>query len=389
MHSPVRPAPVYGIDLVRFAAASFVMLYHFSAKPFLVPEASSLKAVLGGVDPGAAPAHPLWWGWIGVQIFFVISGAVISFSAARASPAGFFVGRAARLWPALLICVAIIAVLNLGWWGHTPGREFGLALRSLLFWPPGPWVSGQIWTLPIEVAFYGLVWVMILARARHRLEVLAWVLGLASFSFWLLHAAGLVTTGGLQTWLLLQHGVYFALGVTVMAAGVGGLTPGRSVLAALCVVGAWLEVSSTTAREAPGLGFSPLMPFLVWAVTCLVIWGSVRASTRVARWIEPRAGLARTVRTIGLVTYPLYLVHLQPGGLIMAAALRAGVPGWAAVGCACLVAIVLATVIARLIEPPVHRAVKRLIEAALARGLRLRASPPPGSGEAGAPSAAS
>jgi peptidoglycan/LPS O-acetylase OafA/YrhL len=62
--------------------------------------------------PASGPTIPSgadfsWFGWIGVQVFFVISGAVIAWSATRNTGKGFFIGRVARLWPAMIISATI------------------------------------------------------------------------------------------------------------------------------------------------------------------------------------------------------------------------------------------------------------------------------------------
>lgn len=364
----MRPAstrtPVYGIDAVRFLAAVAVVLYHFSAKPFITPETSTLRFVLG--EPRDVPPVTVWWGWIGVQVFFVISGAVISYSATRATPRGFFVSRVARLWPTMLICTILVSAFNLGWWDHGLLQEIGLAARSLLFWPSGPWVTGQIWTLPIEVIFYGLVWLLIVAGLEGKLEGAAWVLGLMSCDFWLMEAAGLIQARGPYAWLLLEHGIYFALGMVIMASGTRRLTGSRMLLAAICCVGAWLQVTSAAEHEGGGL-YRPLLPYLIWLAASTFIWLSVAAREPIAQWVERKAGMAAGLRTIGLVTYPLYLVHVQPGGLLLASLLERGAPLWVAVLCSSGLAISLATVIALWIEPPVRRSVRPLIEAALDR----------------------
>ena len=52
------------------------------------------------------------FGWIGVQIFFVISGIVIANSAQSATPFRFAVSRFLRLYPAAWIAAAIICLLH-------------------------------------------------------------------------------------------------------------------------------------------------------------------------------------------------------------------------------------------------------------------------------------
>lgn len=65
-----------GLDVVRFAAALMVAIYHFG---YWIPATGKVEA--------------LSFGWVGVEIFFVISGFVIAFSAERKSAAAYAKSR--------------------------------------------------------------------------------------------------------------------------------------------------------------------------------------------------------------------------------------------------------------------------------------------------------
>lgn len=101
------------IDGLRALAVIAVIIYHFN------------KEVLPG-------------GYLGVDIFFVISGFVITASLAKRqshSPREFLLGfyerRIKRLMPALILCVVITSAL-LCLVDPTPGLRLGIAWRSLL-----------------------------------------------------------------------------------------------------------------------------------------------------------------------------------------------------------------------------------------------------------------
>ncbi|MFD1958691.1 acyltransferase family protein [Novosphingobium panipatense] len=82
---PARRRPVHGLDVVRLIAAMLVVIYHLGFKAWALP-GSSLRHVID-----APVTHPpgyglTWCGWIGVQVFFVVSGAVIAYSAEGRAP---------------------------------------------------------------------------------------------------------------------------------------------------------------------------------------------------------------------------------------------------------------------------------------------------------------
>ena len=94
---PASRAP--GLDLLRAAAIVVVMLYHLSSH---------------GIDIAGPGRH----GWMGVDLFFVLSGYLIGWQALREIAAGrtldwmgFFLGRACRILPAYLAVLALYLVL--------------------------------------------------------------------------------------------------------------------------------------------------------------------------------------------------------------------------------------------------------------------------------------
>ena len=92
---------LFGLDLLRLLAAALVVLNHFGAFSSARP------------DVGKPFAFPILhfatgFGWVGVEIFFVISGFVIALSARGATPDGFIKRRALRIFPALWICSLVI-----------------------------------------------------------------------------------------------------------------------------------------------------------------------------------------------------------------------------------------------------------------------------------------
>ncbi|MEO8507653.1 MAG: acyltransferase [Betaproteobacteria bacterium] len=173
-------------QLLRLSAASFVVLFHSFALT------------------GRWTSEPLWklapelnFGVLGVKIFFVISGFLVTQSwLARRAAVPFVAARALRIYPALvaatLFTIVLAGLSSTHTWDeflrHTQTLDY--AWRVALGWeivyrlpgafPSNPFphdVNGSLWTLPIELRLYVAVLVAgvlgLLARRR------AW---LASFA---------------------------------------------------------------------------------------------------------------------------------------------------------------------------------------------------------------
>src|ERR1700750_2863052 len=115
------------LDPLRFAAALGAAVLHLTfwswagSSPGVAPGFE--HCVSAGLQfQSAAPFT--WFGWVGVEIFFVISGFVIANSAAKSSPSEFLRGRALRLYPAVWVC-ATLTFLVLLLFASGSGLELG------------------------------------------------------------------------------------------------------------------------------------------------------------------------------------------------------------------------------------------------------------------------
>jgi peptidoglycan/LPS O-acetylase OafA/YrhL len=157
--------------LLRGVAAGSVVLFHFAyliwQRPDIIGALISLPSLNPLVDRASFRGLPdfglsLFWGHFGVALFFLISGFVIPFSMSSLSRAGFATGRILRIWPTylvgLLVAVACIA-LNAALSGSAFPYTLGEVLTNALIIPRWPSltksIDGIVWSLEIEIFFYG------------------------------------------------------------------------------------------------------------------------------------------------------------------------------------------------------------------------------------------
>ena len=291
------PSSQYRPDVDGLRAVAVVLVLIFHAFPLALPG-----------------------GFIGVDIFFVISGFLITgiitreLALGRFSLLGFYNRRIRRIFPALIVVLA--ATLVLGWLWMLPApfallgsdifasaafsANIALLLQSGYFdLESAKKPLLHLWSLGIEEQFY-LAWPLILmlaARLRLNLLVVASVLGIGSF---LLNVV-LIGADPVATFYLpftrafeLFTGAVLACGWSRVNQASGPSNLRAAVGVSLIVVAAGVLDS---ASAFPGW----------WAV--LPVAGAALLLSAPAAWVNRVVLAARTPVWIGLISYPLYLWH--------------------------------------------------------------------------------
>jgi peptidoglycan/LPS O-acetylase OafA/YrhL len=320
------------------------------------------------------------FGWAGVQIFFVISGFVIVVSAERTTPYKFFVSRFTRLVPAVWICATITL---LAWLlidaGTRPLSLFAMYVRSVAFFPTGAWIDSVYWTLGVEICFYTLVFVLLMAHRQHWIRPIMCGIGLVSTVFWIgftlaaqdrdsfaFELFSRVQWSRLGQLSLLQHGVFFAFGVLLWSRLVKKASYHHSPWLLLFLVGGCLQImgENSLKLEKTGFAFSPLVPCAIWLGAMLFFWFAVASNARIQQmplWI------LQLLRRLGLMTYPLYLLHSVTGGALMGEFIDLGVPASTSLAVAVAIVMALAWWISKVPEPALQKSTRALFAALQAR----------------------
>jgi peptidoglycan/LPS O-acetylase OafA/YrhL len=299
---------ILGIDILRLTAALLVLSFHLGYRAYTDPS---------GILYSPNPPRPFGWqitamGWIGVQLFFVISGIVIAQSAPGFSgrPLAFLRARFWRLWPTVLLSASVALLVEVVIFS-TPFRTAVRAwFRTVTFWPDPPWIMGQFWTLTIEVSFYFLISVILAFRPAF-LSRIAWLLIVASSLYWAVRLAnsGLDPIGRATQLLLLQHGCFFGLGLIIGSPrelyrlGLAIIVSSPTITLQIAFSAIWEDWPFETA-----IGWIwPVITF--WGLTCLACL-SVRFAKPLHKLSHP---LKNAIRTAGLLTFPIYLLHNHIG----------------------------------------------------------------------------
>lgn len=157
-----------GIQYLRGMAALFVVFFH-------------LRSLLDPLIPNVKLGDLLFGqGGAGVDIFFIISGYIITLSTQsthNASAKSFIIKRFFRIYPPFIICL-ILFLIVLYFLGaiFTPGQILSSALLLHKDYTQGaPFFGYNIlypaWTLAYEVYFYAIFCVSLLISHRHRVLI--------------------------------------------------------------------------------------------------------------------------------------------------------------------------------------------------------------------------
>ncbi len=334
-----------GLDYVRFGAALSVTLYHLGFQAWARATDSTAAVMRADLEPIAPVISS---GWVGVPIFFILSGFVIAFSAEGKSAGRFAIGRAARLYPAVWFCAPLTAIAI-----SSDPDLINKLLRSLTLLPWGPWVSGVYWTLAVEVIFYLIVACVIATQNPHALHNFGIALAVSGSLYWLLRACD-YTTGGhlhfvfefaespLGSLIPIGSACHFGFGLILWSSVRRGLNIHRIYLILACII-AGIISTIASARFNLVLNGEPTTRVLIapaiYMVGVSAIISSVVYNAKIALFVGRYGSFGRT---LGLLTYPLYLVHDEVGILVIRALAILG--GWPAF----LLAVTFVMLLARL-----------------------------------------
>ena len=323
-------------------------------------------AVLAVVAFHALPAA-LPGGFVGVDVFFVISGYLITSLLRQSLEDGsfrfstFYARRIRRLAPALVLVLA--AALAAGWTWLLTDELAQLAahaassvafVTNLVLWSETGYFDTEaaqkpllhLWSLGVEEQFY-LIWPALL-WATWRWRRPSFVIGCVALLSFAANVA-IVHTAPAAAFYLPTSRVW-ELAVGGLLAGLG---PSRNGLIA--------QACSLSGAALLATGFAivrPSMPFPGWWAL-LPVGGAALLIAAGPRGWGNRLLAVRPLVFVGLISYPLYLWHWPI--LTFARMLEGGPIGLLPTATLVAIAVILAWLTYRFVEQPIRRASGRFV----------------------------
>ncbi|MGW3352154.1 acyltransferase family protein [Nonomuraea rubra] len=299
--SPGVPARIPELDALRLVAALSVVLFHYT-----------FSGWAGGTTTVPYEELGAWtrYGYLGVDLFFMISGFVVLMSAWTATPRRFVTSRVARLYPAYWFAVLATALVTLVLGGELFTVSVEQVLVNLTMFQAVvdvPDVDVVYWTLWAEMRFYllilALTWIGV-TRSRVMGVLWGWLALTALVEAGLLpRAADLVVQS--------EFSHYFIAGMALFLARQGRMTWPLGLLLVLCLGNAVHRALGYAA--AVGRRYSVTYDEITVAAAVIVIFAVV---AMIALGATRRLGRPWMV-SAGALTYPLYLLHAHLGFILI------------------------------------------------------------------------
>jgi peptidoglycan/LPS O-acetylase OafA/YrhL len=346
MMTPIRPAlprhaHLHELDLLRGFACLVVVAFHFLAR----------GQAAGWVH--AAPPEPMgqlaMYGYLGVQLFFMISGFVIFMSAEGTDLRGFAASRAARLYPALWVAAPPTAAA--AWWLQDPrfqvsGATLLLNLTLVPQWFGAEFVDGSYWSLAVELQFYLLIALALQTKLLQHIEklLIPWLL-LAALDL-------MRPMYPLERWLAVDYAAFFSAGICAYRIRQQGADVPRVVLMGVSYVIALGNTlrGAEKVRVQDGLALADGWTLLIVSLFFLLFILIAANRLRLPAW--------RWTAWAGALTYPVYLLHQNLGYLLIEQTHRWHWPLLLGIAATVAVIIALAWCVHWQVERPLGRALR-------------------------------
>ncbi|WP_244071365.1 acyltransferase [Nitrosomonas sp. PY1] len=297
--SDTNYARINELDLFRFLAALAVVFHHFSLDGFAIDSMT--------IMPYSSLASISKYGYLGVELFFIMSGFVILMTASNGSLKKFTISRLVRLYPAFWVCCTITFVITLA----IGAPEYFATLRQYLinmtmlseFFGVPP-MDGVYWSLFVELRFYALIIILLIFGRIHQIEffIVFWLIAVITLEFF--------PNYWLRYFFITDYAVFFIAGAAFFLIWAKGITWIRSAVIAITWIYA-VYLTTDEVHEVEARIRNDLSPYVIASIISTFFAVMLLVSFK-------RTGVLGHLNWawIGALTYPLYLIHQNIGFMI-------------------------------------------------------------------------
>ncbi|MBI3382744.1 MAG: acyltransferase [Aquabacterium sp.] len=333
------------IDLLRSVACVMVVAFHYL-----------YRGHLGGWIPFDQPLalqSVVKFGYLGVPLFFSISGFVIFLSAQKASARAFVASRAARLYPAFWMAIILTTlVVRLG--GDAtlmvPWRDVLINFTMLTHWFGADYVDWAYWSLAVELHFYILIWLLLRFNALQHIVVVMAVWLFISLVNWIrpMYPVDFV--------LEARWAPFFCLGICSYLMRGGNRSVGVHALFFMASALSLAYIYSQAAHMSEFDRMDVWVAVLIGSAVPLLFWLISRQQFELAG--------GSVLWWAGALTYPVYLLHEYIGYVLIKQFYGMGIAPILCSGLVFVLVLFLAYLVHVRVERPLSAVIRRVVAGA-------------------------
>ena len=295
---------IYQIDLFRFIAALGVVLFHYLFRGWALGDN---RCNINFNEIG----HFFKYGYLGVDLFFIISGFVIVLSIKHNSISKFVISRLSRLYPIYWICV-FLTFLAIKLYGSP---QYHATLKQLFFnmsmfqnYMGVKNIDGVYWTLFVEMKFYiFIIGTYLILKKNLKITIDQLIFFWLFISLIYIPFNDLLVFKILNYFLILTWSSYFIAGIIFYQIYKRGLSYKYLILISIAfALSIYHSFIKTIHLESTyNTSFSPIVAGIVIFVFYILM---LLVTTNKMKSIN-----SHKLIKLGMLTYPLYLIHQNIG----------------------------------------------------------------------------
>ncbi|MEY2816830.1 MAG: hypothetical protein RL275_293 [Chloroflexota bacterium] len=288
------------IDLLRFIAAIAVVIFHYAFRGYAANDMTTM--------PYPLLSRYAKFGYLGVNLFFMISGFVILMTASEGSLRKFLVSRFVRLYPTFWLCCSVTFIMTLLLGGErfsatTYQYLINLTMFSEYFYVEP--IDGAYWSLFFELKFYILIGIILIIKKIDwiQLFLILWLSATIYLEYF-------IQNDYWYYWLNVNYSVYFIAGATFFLIRSKGVSFLRIfILSTSWIIACLQAFEDILIREKYyKTPMNENIVLLVISTFYLILFLIALNKTNIIGQFD--------WSFLGALTYPLYLLHQNIGYMI-------------------------------------------------------------------------